>query len=122
MPSNAGTSKHAAAVTRRGTLCRQVGLNRRPWDSLRTGRIYAADPHPSGLDAPLRRTSAARPRRSGCRWTTGGFLVLHSLGIGQGDEVIVPSLTFIASVNVIRHAGATPVFADIDLQRLGHVQ
>jgi perosamine synthetase len=47
-------------------------------------------------------------------WTTGGFLVLHSLGIGQGDEVIVPSLTFIASVNVIRHAGATPVFADVD--------
>jgi len=47
-------------------------------------------------------------------WTTGGFLVLHSLGIGPGDEVIVPSLTFIASVNVIRHAGATPVFADVD--------
>jgi len=48
-------------------------------------------------------------------WTTGGFLVLHSLGVGQGDEVIVPSLTFIASVNVVRHAGATPVFADVDL-------
>jgi perosamine synthetase len=47
-------------------------------------------------------------------WTAGGFLVLHSLGIGPGDEVIVPSLTFIASVNVIRHAGATPVFADVD--------
>jgi perosamine synthetase len=47
-------------------------------------------------------------------WTTGAFLVLHALGIGPGDEVIVPSLTFIASVNVIRHAGATPVFADID--------
>src|SRR5262252_1711526 len=47
-------------------------------------------------------------------WTTGGFLVLHSLGIGPGDEVIVPSLTFIASVNVIRHAGATPVFADVE--------
>jgi perosamine synthetase len=47
-------------------------------------------------------------------WTTGAFLVLHSLGIGPGDEVIVPSLTFIASVNVIRHAGATPVFADVD--------
>jgi perosamine synthetase len=47
-------------------------------------------------------------------WTTGAFLVLHSLGIGPGDEVIVPSLTFIASVNVIRHAGATPVFAEID--------
>jgi perosamine synthetase len=47
-------------------------------------------------------------------WTTGAFLVLHAWGIGPGDEVIVPSYTFIASVNVIRHAGATPVFADID--------
>lgn len=47
-------------------------------------------------------------------WTTGAFLVLKALGIGPGDEVIVPSLTFIASVNVIVHAGATPVFADVD--------
>jgi perosamine synthetase len=47
-------------------------------------------------------------------WTAGAFLVLKALGIGPGDEVIVPSLTFIASVNVIVHAGATPVFADID--------
>jgi len=49
-------------------------------------------------------------------WTTGAFLLLKELGIGPGDEVIVPSLTFIASVNVIVHAGATPVFADIDLR------
>ena len=47
-------------------------------------------------------------------WTTGAFLVLHAWGIGPGDEVIVPSLTFIATVNVIRHVGATPVFADVD--------
>src|SRR5215216_1539801 len=47
-------------------------------------------------------------------WTTGAFLVLKALGIGQGDEVIVPSLTFIASVNVIGHTGASPVFVDID--------
>jgi perosamine synthetase len=47
-------------------------------------------------------------------WTTGAFLVLEALGVGPGDEVIVPSLTFIASVNVIRHVGATPVFADVD--------
>lgn len=49
-------------------------------------------------------------------WTAGGFLVLKSLGIGPGDEVIVPSLTFIASVNVIVQVGATPVFVDIDPQ------
>ena len=49
-------------------------------------------------------------------WTTGGFLVLKALGLGPGDEVIVPSLTFIASVNVIVHAGASPVFVDVDPQ------
>jgi perosamine synthetase len=47
-------------------------------------------------------------------WTTGAFLVLRAWGIGPGDEVIVPSLTFIATVNVIRHVGAHPVFADVD--------
>ncbi len=45
-----------------------------------------------------------------------GTLALHlallSLGIGPGDEVIVPSFTYIASVNTIVHVGATPIFAD----------
>jgi dTDP-4-amino-4,6-dideoxygalactose transaminase len=36
-----------------------------------------------------------------------------ALGWGAGDEVIVPSLTFIATVNAVRYTGATPVFADI---------
>lgn len=39
---------------------------------------------------------------------------LRALGIGKGDEVIVPSYTFCASVYAILHAGATPVFADVD--------
>lgn len=47
-------------------------------------------------------------------WTTAAFLLLRALGVGPGDEVIVPSYTFIATVNVITHAGAKPVFADID--------
>ena len=40
-------------------------------------------------------------------------LALKTLGIGQGDEVIVTSRTFIASVSSIVNAGATPVFADV---------
>lgn len=46
--------------------------------------------------------------------TTSLFLALYLLGVGQGDEVIVPSFSFIATANVIRHTGATPVFVDID--------
>lgn len=42
-------------------------------------------------------------------------LALVSLGIDEGDEVIVTSRTFIASISTIVNAGATPVFADIDL-------
>lgn len=41
------------------------------------------------------------------------FLCCKVCGIGPGDEVIVPSLTFAASANCIRYAGGTPVFADI---------
>jgi dTDP-4-amino-4,6-dideoxygalactose transaminase len=40
-------------------------------------------------------------------------LALRALEIGAGDEVICPSLTFVASVNAIRYVGATPVFCDI---------
>lgn len=48
--------------------------------------------------------------------TTALFLSLKLLDIGPGDEVIVPSFTFIATANVIFHVGAKPIFADIDSQ------
>jgi perosamine synthetase len=46
--------------------------------------------------------------------TAGLHLSMLALGIGAGDEVIVPSFTFIAAANAIRYVGATPVFVDID--------
>ena len=46
--------------------------------------------------------------------TTALHLALHTLGIGPGDEVIVPTFTYIASVNAIAYVGATPVFVDSD--------
>jgi len=46
--------------------------------------------------------------------TVALHLILVSLGIGPGDEVIVPSLTFIASANAIMYVGATPVFSDVN--------
>jgi dTDP-4-amino-4,6-dideoxygalactose transaminase len=41
-------------------------------------------------------------------------LALVALDLGPGDEVVVPSLSFIATANVARYVGATPVFADVD--------
>lgn len=49
---------------------------------------------------------------SSCTTSLHLALLLHN--IGPGDEVILPSFTFIATANVVRYTGATPVFADID--------
>ena len=50
---------------------------------------------------------------------TGGMhIVLKALGIGEGDEIITPSMTFASTVNQIVLAGARPIFADIDYDTL----
>jgi dTDP-4-amino-4,6-dideoxygalactose transaminase len=46
--------------------------------------------------------------------TTALHLAVLAAGVGPGDEVIVPSLTFVATANAILYAGGTPVFADIE--------
>ena len=48
--------------------------------------------------------------------TSALHLALLALGIGEGDEVIVPDVTWIASVAPVRYVGATPIFADIDAE------
>ena len=47
-----------------------------------------------------------------CNGTVAIHVALLALGIGPGDEVIVPSFTYIASVNAIYYTGAKPVFTD----------
>jgi len=46
--------------------------------------------------------------------TAALHLALYVSGIGPGDEVVVPSFSFIATANAVRYCGATPVFADVD--------
>ncbi len=53
-----------------------------------------------------------------CSGTAGMHLALHALGIGPGDEVVTPSLTWVSTVNLIVLSGATPVFADVERDTL----
>lgn len=47
--------------------------------------------------------------------TTGLHLALAAMGVGPGDEVIVPAFTWVATANVVLYCGATPVFCDVDI-------
>jgi len=55
------------------------------------------------------------PEAVACQSGTSGIhLALQTLGVEKGDEVIVPTLTFIAAVNPVRYLGADPIFMDCD--------
>lgn len=64
------------------------------------------------------REFAAACQTDNCLAVTNGTVALHlallALDVQPGDEVIVPSLTYIATANAVRYTGATPVFVDVD--------
>ena len=73
-------------------------------------------------DGPkLREFESAFARFTGAKYAIGVSnataalqLCIKSLGIGSGDEVIVPDMTFVATANAVMLSGATPVFADVE--------
>lgn len=56
----------------------------------------------------------ARHAISCCNGTVALHLALVALGLGPGDEVIVPTLTFVATANAVKYCGARPIFVDVD--------
>ncbi len=57
-----------------------------------------------------------RHAKSCTNGTTALHLSLIALGVGAGDEVIVPTLTFVATANAVKYCGASPVFIDAELR------
>ncbi len=70
------------------------------------------------FEAAVARVAGTRHAIATNNGTTALHLALVALGVGPGDEVIVPSLTYIATANAVRYCGATPVLADSELDTM----
>ena len=81
---------------------------------LRSGWL-ASGPKVAALEAELSRYLGGRPVRTQTSATAGMEMALRACGIGPGDEVITPALSFVATANVICRVGAHPVFVDVEL-------
>src|SRR5580658_8827924 len=85
-------------------------------DVFRSGQI-ASGPKVQAFEAALAAyIGSNRHVRVMTSATAGLEMGLEVAGVGPGDEVIVPAMSFSASANVIARVGATPVFVDIELQ------
>jgi len=81
---------------------------------LRSGWL-ASGPKVAELEAALSRYLGGRPVRTQTSATAGLEMALRACGIGEGDEVITPALSFVATANVIVRVAARPVFVDVGL-------
>lgn len=81
-------------------------------DSLRSGWVTTG-PKVKRFEAAVAEAVDASHAVAVSSCTAGLHLSLVALGIGPGDEVIVPTMTFCATANVVEHVGATPVLVDV---------
>jgi perosamine synthetase len=83
-------------------------------DAFLSGWISSKGPHVQKFEAEFRRFVGVRHGIAVSNGTVALHLALVALGVGPGDEVIVPDLTFAATINAVLHCGATPVIVDVD--------
>src|SRR5882672_9193349 len=86
---------------------------RAPFDSIKSGWVTQG-PKVAEFEKAVAAYVGAKHGVATTSCTTGLHLALASIGVGRGDEVIVPSFTFIASANAVLYTGADVVFCEID--------
>ncbi|MEB8387405.1 DegT/DnrJ/EryC1/StrS family aminotransferase [Rhodobacteraceae bacterium KMM 6894] len=86
---------------------------RNAYQCLRSGLIGPSGPFRDEFEQKFAELVGARHVLSMSNGTTALHLALVLMDVGPGDEVIVPSMTYVATANAVRHTGATPVFADV---------
>ncbi|MFV2113142.1 DegT/DnrJ/EryC1/StrS family aminotransferase [Micromonospora sp. LOL_025] len=82
-------------------------------DAYRSGWISSQGPYLSRFEELFAARCAAGTAVATGNGTVALHLVLAAAGIGPGDEVIVPALTYVATANAVTYCGAQPVFADV---------
>lgn len=82
-------------------------------DCIRTGWISSLGKHIHAFEKTFAKFCGCSYAAATSNGTTALHLALIALGIGKGDEVIIPSLTFVATANSVTYAGAKVVLADV---------
>src|SRR6266550_3195130 len=85
-------------------------------DAFISGWISSKGPNVQKFEEDFSRFVGVRHGVAVSNGTVALHLALVALGIGPGDEVIVPDLTFAATINAVLYCGATPVIVDVDCQ------
>ena len=83
-------------------------------EAIESSWISSTGPFVSRFEETFAEMCGTRAALAICNGTAALHLALLVLGVEPGDEVIVPSLTYVATANTVRYVGAEPVFADID--------
>ncbi|KKW38868.1 aminotransferase DegT [Candidatus Peribacteria bacterium RIFOXYC2_FULL_55_14] len=83
-------------------------------DALNTGWISSAGEYLERFEREFASYIGMKHAVSTTNGTTALHLALAGIGIGEGDEVIVPDFTIVSCLNAVLYTGATPVFVDVD--------
>ncbi len=83
-------------------------------DAIRTSWISSTGAYINRFEEEFAALCGTRSAIGVCNGTVALHLALLTLDVRPGDEVIVPSLTYIATANAVRYVGAEPVFVDVD--------
>jgi aminotransferase in exopolysaccharide biosynthesis len=88
-------------------------------DCLDTGWVSTAGSWVSRFEQQLCAITGARHAVAVSNGTVALRLALHLVGVGPGDEVLLPPLSFVATANAVAHLGAVPHFVDVESSALG---
>lgn len=83
-------------------------------DAVRSGWVSSIGPYIDRFESAFARYVGVRHAIAVSNGTVALHVTLHALGIGRGDEVIIPDLTFAATAHAVLQTGAVPVLADVE--------